>query len=210
MKFFSQYQQDKFLYENFFKEVSNGFFVDIGASEPDIQNNTFFFEKIGWNGILVEPRPFIAEKLKKVRKNTVVNAAIHSTPNKLKFLSCSGYIEGLSGLICEMTQQHLSRIFSELIMHGDSVSVINVKTITFDSLMEEYGKGIEQIDYLSIDTEGAEAAILKSINFSKYLIKNISIENNYKNEEIYKILNLNGFEKIAELGCDEIYHNIKR
>jgi len=63
MKYKSQYKQDQFLYENFFKNVTDGFFIDIGASEHEYQNNTFFFEDLGWNGILIEPRKQELENL---------------------------------------------------------------------------------------------------------------------------------------------------
>ena len=33
MKYKSQYKQDQFLYENFFKNVTDGFFIDIGIPE---------------------------------------------------------------------------------------------------------------------------------------------------------------------------------
>ena len=49
MKFYSQFQQDKFVYENYFKNKQNGFFVDIGAYDGEIDSNSLFFENLGWN-----------------------------------------------------------------------------------------------------------------------------------------------------------------
>ena len=111
MKYKSQYKQDQFLYENFFKNVTDGFFIDIGASEPEYQNNTFFFEDLGWNGILIEPRKQEFENLKNKRKSSVENVAIYKEAGIFKFLSCNGYIKGLSGLLCEQKPEHLNRIF---------------------------------------------------------------------------------------------------
>ena len=48
MEFYSQYGQDKFLFENFFKEKNNGFYLDIGAHDGITLSNTYFFEKLGW------------------------------------------------------------------------------------------------------------------------------------------------------------------
>ena len=66
---------------------------------------------------------------------------------------------------------------------------------------------INYVDYLSLDTEGAEFAILKTIDFNKIKIKAISVENNYGENLIHDLLIKNNFEKIISLGCDEIYIN---
>jgi hypothetical protein len=46
MKFYSQFQQDKFVYENYFKDKQSGFFVDIGAYDGEIDSNSLFFENL--------------------------------------------------------------------------------------------------------------------------------------------------------------------
>src|SRR3972149_7086762 len=73
-KYYSQYQQDKWLYENIFKNNTNGFFVDIGASDGIKFSNTYFFEKmLGWNGVCVEPLPDIYKRLIKNRNCICIN-----------------------------------------------------------------------------------------------------------------------------------------
>jgi hypothetical protein len=66
MQYYSQYGQDKFLFENFFINKKEGFFLDIGAHDGVNGNNTFLFEKIGWSGVCIEPIPSVFEKLKKI------------------------------------------------------------------------------------------------------------------------------------------------
>jgi len=205
MKYRSQYQQDKFLYENFFKNVNNGFFIDIGASEPENQNNTFFFEDLGWNGVLIEPRKEEFENLKNKRRCPVENIAIYKETGMFKFISCDGYIKGLSGLLCEQKPEHLNRIFNELILYGKSIEIIEVETTTFNNIANKYK--FDKIDYLSLDVEGAEYSILKTIDFKNIKIKAISVENNYKNDNVYKLLSSNNFRKVIALGCDDIYIN---
>jgi len=177
MKYKSQYKQDQFLYENFFKNVTDGFFIDIGASEHEYQNNTFFFEDLGWNGILIEPRKQELENLKNKRKSPVENVAIYKE----------------------------SRIFNELLIHGKSVEIIEVQTITFQDIIKKYQ--CNKIDYLSLDVEGAEYCILKTIDFKNIKIKSISVENNYQSNDVYELLSSNNFRKVISLGCDDIYIN---
>ncbi len=44
-KYYSQAGQDKFIYENFFKDQKNGFFIEIGAYDGITGSNCNFFEK---------------------------------------------------------------------------------------------------------------------------------------------------------------------
>lgn len=46
--------------------------------------------------------------------------------------------------------------------------------------------GVTRVDYLSIDTEGSEFDILKSIDFEQVTYKAISAENNYLDGRIEK------------------------
>lgn len=208
MTFYSQYNQDEYIYNNFFKDKTNGFFIDIGASEPERQNNTLFFEKLGWKGVLVEPVKKQYDQLLKQRKSPCEPVAIYKETGTFKFIACGGYIKGLSGILKEQKPQHLNRIFNELLQFGDSVEIINVNTITFDNLIKKYNIN-HAIDYLSIDTEGAEYSILKTINFDKHFIKIISVENNYTEDNVHNLLIKNNFKRITSLGCDDIYINIK-
>lgn len=51
-QYFSQFEQDKFLNEKFFKNKKNGVFIDIGAHNGINLSNTYFFEKkLNWRGI---------------------------------------------------------------------------------------------------------------------------------------------------------------
>ena len=79
-----------------------------------------------------------------------------------------------------------------------------LKTITFDDIVPKN----KDIDYLSIDIEGGEMNLLKSIDFQTNRIKVISVENNIPKEQNFK----NFFEEINftyldRIGQDEIFYN---
>ena len=59
-----QYGQPIYLDRVIFKEqVKNGFFIEAGADDFEVDSNTLFFElKHGWTGLLVEPNPTIFPK----------------------------------------------------------------------------------------------------------------------------------------------------
>ena len=76
-----------------------------------------------------------------------------------------------------------------------------VETLSLNDFLFNYNAP-NVIDYLSMDTEGSEYAILKNFNFDKYKFKVITIEHNYsKNrKKIFSLLTKNGYcRKFEEL-----------
>ena len=202
MEFYSQFGQDKFIYENFFVDNPAGFFLDIGAHDGITGSNTFFFEKLGWSGICVEPIPSVFQKLKINRKCTSLNVALSNSNGEEDFLVLEGYTEMLSGILKNYDQKHLNRIESELKAMGGKKNYIHCKTITFDELEIPH-----EIDYMSIDVEGSELSILKTIDFNKYKINVVSIENNYNDNDIVQIMLENNFEILSRALGDIIFKN---
>ena len=98
---------------------------------------------------------------------------------------------------------HLERIKDEIKKEGGTIETIKVKTLSFDAIMANF-MDTTAIDYISIDTEGNEFKILKSIDFSKYYLKTLSIENNYNDSEIQDFMKNVGYRCAIKLGCDEI------
>ena len=70
--FHSQAAQDLFVLTAL-NGKKNGKFVDIGASDPKLINNTYLLEsKFGWNGVLIEIDEALANKCKKERSSKVI------------------------------------------------------------------------------------------------------------------------------------------
>ena len=57
-----------------------------------------------------------------------------------------------------------------------------------------------EIDYLSIDTEGSEFAILEQFDFDRYDIKVITCEHNYTplRQQIFDLLTAHGYRRKLE------------
>jgi hypothetical protein len=58
-----------------------GYFVEVGANDPRIQSQTWDLEQRGWNGVLVEPQPPIAARLRRERSAKVFEVACSSCQN---------------------------------------------------------------------------------------------------------------------------------
>jgi FkbM family methyltransferase len=191
----SQDKQDQFLEENIFRGYKNGIFVDVGAHDGITINNTLFFEKErNWTGINVEPIPSVFEKLKESRPNCInLNIAVDEKDSTADFILNIGHTEMISGLSSSYDVRHHARREVENSMYGSKSSVINVKTKTLKSILSE--NDIKHVNYLSIDVEGAEFSVIKSIDFNNIFIDVIGFENNYKDAsvDIVKFLEEKGF-----------------
>ena len=204
MKFYSQFKQDQFVYENYFKNKQNGFFIDIGAYDGEIDSNSLFFENLGWEGICFEPNPTMFEKMKKIRKCVCLPYAVSDKNEINQFFQIKEGPITLSGLVNEFEQSAIKRINEYNLEDNQSFDYLDIECKTFDSIVKVY-----DIDFLSLDTEGNELKILQSIDFNKYNIDVITVENNDYDDKFFKFFSNKPYQFITKLGCDELYKKIK-
>lgn len=204
--YYSQFGQDKWILEKFFPGKDNGTFVDIGANDGITFSNTYLLEQKGWKGIAVEPNPSVYKKLVNIRKCITIQGCIAPERAIKRFRVITGYSEMLSGLVEEYTPKHTKRIEREIISHGGKYEDIEVNCYNLGDILDNYG--INRVDYLSIDVEGAEYEILRSIDFNRIYISVIGVENTYRNWRIPHLLEKEGF-KFQSIVGDEFYQNNK-
>ena len=151
----------------------------MGAYDGITYSNTKFFEEqLNWTGIHIEPNINVFEKLEKNRPNCKnYNIAISQEEGELDFIKISGAPEMISGLVKTYDPRHEERLKIELNRDGGEKEIVKVKSKTLDKLFME--ENIKNINYLSIDVEGAEMSVIKSINFENIFIDVIGFENNY-------------------------------
>jgi FkbM family methyltransferase len=185
--FYSQYNQDKYLEETVFKGFQNGIFVDVGAHDGVSLNNTLYFEKNNkWIGINIEPNKKIFDNLVINRPLSInLNCAVCNNDGETEFLCNTGYTEMLSGIKDTFDPKHLERLQKENTETGSTTEIIKVNTKKLETIFDVYN--ISYINYLSIDVEGAEFEVIKSINFDKVFIDVIGFENN-NNDKSFPII----------------------
>lgn len=100
--------------------------------------------------------------------------------------------------------RHLQRIAREK-LHPDhkSTTVKVVPTCTLQSLLDKYQ--LFDIDVLSIDIEGGELEVMKSLDWSRVRIGVIVIENNYNDPAFRAFFLSKGYRFRCRKTCDEIY-----
>lgn len=182
--FYSQFQQDEYLETNIFKGYKNGFYVDVGAHDGVSINNTLYFEKNNnWTGINIEPIKIVFDRLVSNRHTNInYNCAVCNQDGETDFLCNTGYTEMISGIKDTFDTRHLERLESENRGYGSTTEVIKVNTKKLETIFDE--NNVSHVNYLSIDVEGAEFEVIKSINFDKVFIDVIGFENNYNDVSI--------------------------
>ena len=192
----SQLGQDIFVVANSDNKKEN-FFIEFGATDGLTISNTYLLEKeFNWKGILIEPASIWHQNLEKNRNCIIDKRCIYSkSGEKISFLVVQNNQKAEPGL-SSLEEYAANGDWSSNLRLKNSKKEI-VETITLDDLLDFYNAP-RFIDYMSVDTEGSEFDILKSIDFKKRKIKIITVEHNYhKNRgKINNLLEKNGYLRV--------------
>lgn len=164
---------------NVFKGYKNGTYIDVGAYDGVDINNTLYFENThGWSGVNIEPMKESFDKLVINRPRSInINCAVCNSDGETDFFNNVGHTKLISGITSTFDSRHLQRLHDENRDWGSTTELIKVRTKRLETICDEYK--IHHIHYLSIDVEGGEFEVIKSINFDKVFIDVIGFENNY-------------------------------
>ncbi len=172
----------------------DGFFVEFGATDGVLLSNSWLLEKhFGWRGICAEPNPKLFERLQQNRSCTLSPACVYrNSGERMRFVLADAY-GGLEELAGE--DQHVDKRNAYAAV-GD---VIEVNTISLMDLLDQQGAPAV-VDYLSIDTEGSELAILEGIDWSRYQFRCITVEHNFTEQRqgIRALLEAQGYQRREE------------
>jgi FkbM family methyltransferase len=137
--------------------VDAGFFIDVGAGDPDRENVSRAFKDLGWRGINVEPVPDVFEHLNASRPDDInINAGVAEVAGAKDFFVVDDY--RLSTFVESVAQKHRRE--------GRAVKAVKVPFYTLKELCEKHVNG--PIHFLKVDVEGAEREVLAGADFEKY------------------------------------------
>ena len=190
----------------FFHDKKDGFYLDIGAHDGQSFSNTYYFDRLGWQGLAIEPLPHLFEKLEQCRSCICVNACVSATQGTVPFLHLDCCDEMLSGMCGTYDERQLAIVMNDIAQFGGEAKILQLPAVRLDTLLEKYG--ITHIDFMSLDTEGSELEILQTIDFSKVTIDVITVENNYNEQPLKDFLCAHGFILLTHLHVDDIFVRI--
>lgn len=211
-KYHSQTGQDKYLNDNFFHGMRNGVFVDIGAYDGKFISNTYYYEQeLGWTGICIEPMPRAFKQLKANRKCKVLNCLVGSENGTATFFEIDAEkfpdLAMLSGEIQFFNEDQKAELERVAAHYQGACTIRELPVKKLNNILEK--NKIYRIDYLSIDIEGGELGVLSALDFERFHIHLMSVENNKREAfpDIQIFLESKGFRFVTRLEQDEIYEN---
>lgn len=169
----SQYGEDLLIW-NFFDRKRNGFYVEVGAYDGTALSNTYFFESLGWEGVLVEPVPEYYQACTLSRPySRVINAAVGKDggERQTSFSVAVGDVGVGTLSFMKDSPQHLSRILRE----GGVLRNIEVPLRSLNEILATHHGAI---DFVSIDVEGAEMDVLLGFDLNRFRPRMLVIEDN--------------------------------
>jgi FkbM family methyltransferase len=164
----AQFGEDLILAE-IFGERSDGYCVEVGANDGRTGSASYLFEKRGWRCLLIEPIPALVEEIREHRACMVVNCAV-SNKEGMATLFVAENVEAMSTL--DLTSDRLKWIEQV----GGAINEITVRTATLDSLLAE--AAFPEIQFITIDVEGHEMAVLEGLTLEAHRPRIVIIENN--------------------------------
>lgn len=207
-KFYSKHKEDKYIYENFFYNIKEKKYLEIGACDGLMTTNTKFFEdNLDWNGILIEANPYQHKALIKNRPNNKIFCDLVSDiENTVKYYCVEN--EAISGVLDTLPQSHIEILNSDInYWKKRQKKIIELKTRTLQSILDECN--INEINFLSLDVEGHEYNVLNSIDFEKTKIEVILVEmldvNEINNNKIRHFLLNKNYIYHSNIGRNEVY-----
>ncbi len=173
-------------------DAKPGFFVEVGANQPQQGSQSWQFEQAGWRGVLVEPQPDLAERLRLARRAHVVAAACSSPANAGKTMTL------------HVLGPH-SSLNPELAVTGVTAeSEIAVPIRTLDDILEQAGAP-SPIDFVSIDVEGHEVEVLSGFDLARWRPRLILVEDHVTSLATHRAFTRAGYRLIRRTGPNGWY-----
>ncbi len=167
------------------KDIKKGFYLDVGCHHPYKISNTFQLYLNGWHGIAIDANPTLIEKWKRKRKNDIpLVAAISDEEKEVTFYE---FKESEVNTIDESMSQEWKQKFNYK-------SERKLRTQTLTTILDNHLPRNQTIDLLTVDVEGNDFNVIKSIDLTKYRPKLIVVEihgfnlSNIERNEIYQYL----------------------
>jgi len=180
------------LKEAFFGKARVGYFVDVGANEPQFMSQTWNLEQLGWRGVLIEPQPALVKMLKEQRRADVFGCACSAPQNAGKVLPFQ-----VAGL-------HSSLNLDFFVAGAPKSAIINVPVRTLDDILAE-ANAPTPIDLLSIDVESHEIEVLNGLTLARWRPRLILIEDLALNRRLHGVLQSRGYRWVRRTGLNGWY-----
>lgn len=182
--------------------------ISFSGSHRNVSVSVAAERYLGWSGLCIEPLPSAFAKLTERRKAICKQVCVSDFEGDAEFTeSVAGIDERmLSGLTRNFDPRHVERLKA----FASAASIYQVPVKRLSSLLTE--SSFLTVNYCSIDAEGSEFNIISELDFAKFSIALLTIENNYDDERIPHLMASKGYDLEIKLEQDYVFKrkNLKR
>ena len=195
-KSYSQEGEDMII-GRIFDRQRRGFYVDVGAHHPRRYSNTNLFYRRGWRGINVEPNPDAMRAFKSIRARDInLQVGVSDRAGSLKYYQFDE--PALNTFDEAIVASRLANTPYKL------VGTVEVPVERLDTLLSRHLPAGQEIDFLSVDVEGLDLAVLRSNDWVKFRPRCVLVEalgvslEDAQSSDIYRLLSDQGYELVAK------------
>jgi FkbM family methyltransferase len=171
-------------------------YLDVGAFDPIVHSNTYLMYRAGGHGVLVEPNPAKVAHLREVRPRDVtlnIGVGLAAGSSTADYYVIGGPSQGLFNTFSKEDAELVQRNSNGL-HHIDQVMKLPLENI--NSIMQQHLGGAP--NFLSIDTEGMDLDILKTLDFQRYrpdviCVETLEVGSDHVEVEILRFLESKGY-----------------
>lgn len=207
-KYYSQGGEDYLIWK-ILGDQPMGFFVDVGAFDGIHLSNSYSFELAGWRGVCVEPIPDIFELCLRNRPRTAcVHAACVGDPATDRVTLKREKLGLLSTVSEDVDEDDIRRRYENRGLEFEGFESIDVPARTLDSILDEQLPEGVDVDFVSIDVEGAEVQVLDGFDLNRFRPRLVVVEANTaeaKTQNDAIICGHYGYHEAAEVACNVFY-----
>ena len=155
---YSQNQEDVVLFR-LVQLVPEGFYVDVGAAHPVLDNVTYALYEAGWRGINIEPMKREADLLREIRPRDITcEVAAGEATGRVTLYEAPIENRGATTADKELVEVYKST--------GQSFGSFEVEVARLDKILED--NQIQTVHVLKIDVEGFEKSVIQGSSIEKY------------------------------------------
>ncbi|XP_032788643.2 uncharacterized protein LOC116925994 isoform X2 [Daphnia magna] len=183
---------------------TNGFFVDCGGYDGEFLSNSLYMERsLNWTGLVIEADKLAFNQLINRNRKAYTSPVCLSTkpyPMEVVYNATIGTMSFISEgkKDVQHKKSDLTDNSDDIPNKKDTTDVYKMQCFPLYSLLIAVGR--TRVDYFSLDVEGAEYKILKTIPWAKVDIKTLTVEWNHVpegEEGITRLMESNKFIKFG-------------
>ncbi|WP_167527580.1 FkbM family methyltransferase [Desulfosarcina alkanivorans] len=189
--FTAQYGEEVVLWR-YFKNKKRGFLVDIGAADGvRYSNSRYLIKYYDWRGILVEPHPEFVKRLALLYDDQPdISICPYAIAEKEEIRPFFMYGKDKHAQVSTLSENFRDRAIAR---HGDKyLPPIKIQTKPIRNVLQELNSPRE-IDFMSVDCEGTDMQVLRSMDWENYRVKLVCVEHSMERDGLTQFMQQKGF-----------------